>query len=153
MNVLENLATRVDIETAFGIDVKTKDEAIKAVIHQLAQAGCLLDEERFTNDVFDREKELPTYIGYGFGLPHSQSNYVKQATIGIGRLKEPIIWTDDKKVDFIFLIAVPYGGGENVHLKILAKLARLLMHDDFRDKLRSSSEAEVKALLLETQSN
>jgi len=148
---MNNVANFVDVVTAFDIDADSKEEAIKAVITKLDAAGKLLDREKFQADVFAREAELPTYIGFGFGLPHSQSDYVKDATIGIGKLTHPVEWNDGKKADFIFLIAVPYGGKENTHLKILANLSRLLMHDDFRDKLRSTSETEVRDLLMASQ--
>lgn len=148
---MENVASFVDIVTALEIQAETKEEAITAVIRKLDASGKLVDAPKFQADVFAREKELPTYIGYGFGLPHSQSEYVKDATIGIGKLKHPVIWTDEKEADFIFLIAVPKSEKENTHLKILANLARLLMHDDFRDKLRKSSEQEVRDLLRDSQ--
>jgi PTS system fructose-specific IIA component len=148
---MENVASFVDIVTAFDIDADTKKDAISAVVSKLNTSGKLVNEKKFKEDVFAREKELPTYIGYGFGLPHSQSDYVKEATIGIGKLKHSVEWTDGKEADFIFLIAVPSGGRENMHLKILANLARLLMHDDFRDKLRKSNEQQVQELLRESQ--
>ena len=148
---MENVANFVDIVTAYDIEADTKEDAIKAVIHKLDAAGKLTNASKFQEDVFAREKELPTYIGYGFGLPHSQSDYVKDATIGIGRLKHSVVWTDEKEADFIFLIAVPKSEKENTHLKILANLARLLMHEDFRDKLRKSSEQEVQELLRDSQ--
>lgn len=148
---MENVASFVNIVTAFDIDANSKEEAIEQVINKLSESGKLVDREKFQKDVFGREAELPTYIGYGFGLPHSQSDFVKEATIGIGKLRRPVVWTEDKEADFIFLIAVPHGGKENMHLKILANLARLLMHEDFREKLRSLPEKGVRELLRDSQ--
>lgn len=148
---MEDSARLVDIVTAFDIEAESKSEAINQVVSKLFETGKLTNQEKFQQDVFDRESELSTYIGYGFGLPHAQSDVVQKATIGIGKLTKPVTWIDDKQVDFIFLIAVPTGGEEKLHLKILANLSRLLMHDDFRQKLRTLPEQKVYKLLIDNQ--
>src|SRR5699024_482935 len=53
----------------------------------------------------------------------------------------------DGDAELVFLIAAPEGGGK-AHLKILSKLARALVRQDFLDALRTaSSEEEIVALV------
>ena len=53
---------------------------------------------------------------------------------------------DDKPVSTFISILVPDGEGAE-HLRILAKLARKLMHEDFANGLRNGSDSEVCELI------
>ena len=46
---------------------------------------------------------------------------------------------DDGPSHLIFLIAAP-ASGENTHLEILGSLARKIMHEEFRDRLRAETD-------------
>ena len=144
---MEKMEDAVSIVTKFDIEALTKREAIGQLVMELDQQGFVNNYNGFLADVFEREAELPTYIGHHIGLPHSQSDYVERAVVAIGKLKTPIIWNDDKQVNLIFLIAVQNSTEENLHLKILANLSRMLIHDDFRDKLLTLDEDAVKQLM------
>ena len=48
---------------------------------------------------------------------------------------------DGEPVDLLFLIAAP-NTKDNIHLDVLAKLSRLLMHDDFVKSLKSASSPD-----------
>lgn len=137
----------VTIETNFDLTASSKTDAIDQLVTQLVQDDIVSDHDKFMKDVFTREDELPTYIGYGIGLPHSQSTYVKRAAVMIGRLKQPITWHEQDQAQLIFLIAVPKTAQNNLHLKILANLSRLLMHEDFREQLLTADEATVQQLI------
>ncbi|MFT8917128.1 MAG: PTS sugar transporter subunit IIA [Oenococcus sp.] len=138
----------VHVVTKFGIVAQTKREAIESVSEALFNQGYLTNLIDFQQDVFAREDEIPTYIGHGIGLPHSKSPFVKNAVVGIGKLVAPVLWDKSKEADLVFMIAVPAKEGENLHLQILAKISRLLMHETFRRDLRNSSELEVKRLMI-----
>lgn len=137
----------VTIETKFDIKALTKIEAMRELIKKLENKGFVTNHKGFMEDVIKREDTLPTYIGHGIGLPHSKSEFVRRPAVIVGRLKNNIIWNDNNKVCLIFLIAVPKKSNGNLHLKILANLARMLMHDDFRNKLLKLNEKEVQQLM------
>ncbi len=137
----------VSILPVFGIDAKNKSEALKTMIAELKDHDYVTDEKGFEDDVYDREAEMATYIGHGIGLPHSQSKYVTHPAVVIGRLNKPIIWSGNDQVTLIFMIAVPREARGNLHLKILANLSRMLIHDDFREKLQTASPEEVVEMM------
>lgn len=140
--------SKVDFLVLSKVRVNSKNEAIEALVQELDQRGYLSDKEQFYADVLEREATFPTYIGNEIGLPHSQSTGVKKPCIIIGKLEKNIVWTDeDEKADLVFLIAVPKDNKDNLHLKILSKLARMLMHDDFRNSIRTLGESELLNLL------
>ena len=132
------------------LNVESKNETIESLIQELDKEGYLKDKGQFYLDVLERENSFPTYIGNEIGLPHSQSIGVENPCIVIGKLTKDIVWTeDDEKVNLIFLIAVPKENEGNLHLKILSKLARLLMHDDFRNSIKTLEKKELLDLLYE----
>lgn len=140
--------SKVDFLVLSQVRVNSKNEAIKTLIDELDEKGYLNDKEQFYEDVLEREATFPTYIGNEIGLPHSQSIGVDKPCIIIGKLEKDIVWTDEyENVDLVFLIAVPKENKDNLHLKILSKLARLLMHDDFRTSIRTFGESELLNLL------
>ncbi|EAG7474980.1 PTS sugar transporter subunit IIA, partial [Listeria monocytogenes] len=95
-----------------------------------------------------RERTLSTYIGHEIGLPHAQSSGVKEPCVVVGKLSKPVKWTEEEEfVQIVFLIAVPRDNQNNLHLKVLSNLARLLMHEDFRTKLSKLDDIATVALL------
>ncbi|MDB0440936.1 PTS sugar transporter subunit IIA [Clostridioides difficile] len=140
----------VNVKCSFKMKADSKEEAITSLVDVVSREGYLRDKNQFLEDVLKREETLSTYIGHGIGLPHSQSIGVKDSCITIGKLDVPIEWTEeDEKVDLIFLISVTKDNENNLHLKILSKLARLLMHESFRNQIRGSDEQTVYNLIKE----
>jgi len=57
------------------------------------------------------------------------------------KLKKPIVWQEgsDELVDIVFMLGVPKDKAGDLHLQILAKLARKLMDDEFTNNLRNAN--------------
>ncbi|MCC0637122.1 MULTISPECIES: PTS sugar transporter subunit IIA [unclassified Clostridioides] len=140
----------VNVKCSFKMKADSKEEAITSLVDVVSKEGYLRDKNQFLEDVLKREETLSTYIGHGIGLPHSQSIGVKDSCITIGKFDVPIEWTEEgEKVDLIFLISVTKDNENNLHLKILSKLARLLMHESFRNQIRGADEQTVYNLIKE----
>lgn len=113
----------------------SKDDAIENIAKLFEENGNLNDLDGYIQAVKQRELEISTNLGDGIGMPHARTNTVKEAGLAFARLKNPIEWDGDQApVRVIFGIAVPESGG-NLHLKILAQLARNLIYDEFKEKL------------------
>ncbi|WP_431800028.1 PTS sugar transporter subunit IIA [Halobacillus andaensis] len=136
-----NQTSVVDYLVVSDINAITKQEVINSLVTNLDEMDYLISKDVFLHDVLEREKKLPTYIGHEIGLPHNQSDGVKSSTVTIGRLAQPVQWTEDgDEVNTVILISVPKKNEDNLHLRILSKLARWLMHEEFRDEVRSLGE-------------
>ena len=84
---------------------------------------------------------MATGIEGGIGIPHARSLHVSAATLGFARSEAGIDYgAPDGPAHLIFLIAAPSGGGSE-HMAILAKLARRLVHDSFKQSLLSATSA------------
>jgi fructose PTS system EIIA component len=81
---------------------------------------------------------MPTGLEGGIGIPHCRSAHVTEPTLGFGRSAAGVDFgAPDGPADIIFLIAAPEGGDAS-HMKILASLARRLIHDSFKQGLRDA---------------
>ena len=133
------------------LQAQTKDELFEEMATKLNQNGYIKNVKKFKKDLYKRESEGNTGIGFGIGIPHAKSKYVKQCCIGIGVSKQGIDYDaiDGEKVHLIFMLAIE-GHEADLHLQALAALSRKLIHEDFREKLlNASSKEEIFELICE----
>ncbi|WP_159717617.1 fructose-specific PTS transporter subunit EIIC [Actinomyces marmotae] len=130
----------VALDAAPGSD---KSDVITHLAGVVAGAGRADAPEGLASDALAREATAPTGIPGGIAIPHCRSEHVLAASLGFARLAEPVDFgaADGQAADLIFMIAAP-AGADDMHLKLLAKLARGLMRADFTDALRSAGSAE-----------
>lgn len=133
---MDNLITKELI--VLDLDLSTKEEVIKEMARVIEGQGRLYDYNNYVNQVFAREKNFPTAIGFEVAIPHGKTDSVKNASLAFARLKNEIQWSDEEKVKYVFLIAVPETEAGDTHLKILAQISRNIMREEFREKLKSS---------------
>jgi PTS system fructose-specific IIA component len=122
------------------LELKAADrhEATRALAARLVAAGRVTDLEGFLTDVRAREEQMPTGIEGGIGIPHARSAHVTAPTLGFGRSADGVDFgAADGPARLIFLIAAPEGGGSE-HMKILAALARRLIHESFKQSLTTA---------------
>ena len=137
------------VELDLDSSATTKDEAIDRLVAVAASAGRASDPTALRRDVAAREELLPTGIEGGIGIPHARSTGIDEPTVVFGRSTKGIDWgAADGPARLLFLIAVPTGAPTD-HLAILAKLARRLTHQSFRDQLATLEHPDDVADLLE----
>lgn len=114
--------------------VNSKDEAIHFLAGLLYQAGLLTDKDLYIHDVYEREKQGPTYMENFIAIPHGKSDAVVEAGIAFGRSKEGYFYQTDNGggiAKLTFLLAVPNRMSADAYMAVLARLARLLIHEEF----------------------
>lgn len=122
-----------------------KVEATRRLAELLAAAGRVTDLEVFLADVAAREAQMATGMPGGVGLPHARSAAVTVPSLAIGRVPAGVDFgAPDGPATLVFLIAAPEGGGD-AHLKVLAALARKLIHPSFRQSLAEAPDAAAVA--------
>lgn len=127
------------------LDVNNKLEAIKKMSEMAGDAGRLSNLDIYCESVLKREEQLSTDMGFGIAIPHGKSYVVLEPFVVFAKLKEPIVWNEkeNSKVNLIFMLGAPENSEDNIHLKILSKLAVKLMDEDFLNELRNTTEKEV----------
>ncbi len=134
----------------FHLKAETKQEAIHQLASLLEKNGKLNDRQMYEAAVLVREADSTTGVGNGIAIPHGKSLAVKETCLAIGRCETPLEWAslDDKPVDLIFLLAVTEDDQNEVHLRILAQLAELLMDETFVESLKNAKTSEELLSLL-----
>lgn len=120
-----------------------RDKTIRAMADRLEADGRLSDPDAYIGEVLKREEEGGgTGMEMGVAIPHGKSAGVERASVAFARSVDGVEFGGDGgPCRLIFLIAAPTGS-EDLHVTLLAKLARRLVHESFRNRLL---EAETPA--------
>ena len=134
------------------LDAVDRRSAIEALADRLVAAGRLKDRDGFTAAVWAREQETGgTGMESGIAIPHAKHAGVTQASVVVARVPGGVDFgADDAPADLVFLIAAPEGA-DDVHVTVLSKLARRLVHESFRSALRTAPDAEAVVSVLKEE--
>ncbi len=119
-----------------GLQGKTKDDIIDAMIDLVAASPKVLDKEKVRKAIFERERIMSTGVGNGFAIPHGKTDAVTDIVAAFAVTAEPIDYQslDEKPVRLVFLLV----GKDNLvgpHIKLLSRISRLMNKEDFRKRL------------------
>jgi fructose-specific PTS system IIA-like component len=131
-------------------DSRSKAEAIKELCDMFYVAGRCDAPDALEDAVWAREAAFSTGLGYGFAIPHCKTDSVRANSLGLLKLAQPVEWgsLDDLPVTLVLLLVVRESAPAGEHLKLFARLARKLMHEEFRAALLGAREnAEMLSLL------
>jgi len=137
---LSELFSEANIVT--DLEAGAKEELLDAIVRDLDEKGHVSDRERATRDVIEREMVMSTGIGNGVAIPHAYTDGVGRLVAGFYRTREPVDFDalDGKNVSLFFIILGPKESRRD-HIKVLAKISRLLNHEDFRQDLIDATDA------------
>ncbi len=133
------------------VDGVTKEEVIKQLADSLYQAGRVAEPRLLEEAIWKREDTYSTGFGHGFAVPHCKTDHLSANTIAIARLAAPVVWgsLDGNPVDVVILLAIREKEHAQAHMKIFAKLSRLVMRDEFRDHVRAEADPDRLAAFLD----
>jgi len=125
------------------LSAENKQDALLKICRLLYADGVISSVEKFSDAVEDRENKGSTGIGYGIAIPHGKSDSVIRSCIAVARLKKPITWgsIDDQPVNLVIMFAVSPVDQNQGYLQAIARIATLLMKDEFRHKLQNCNTA------------
>lgn len=108
--------------------------------HLSAQCG-----QSLCNALLHRERQGGTCLGNGVAVPHGYCVDLDRPIMLLARLDPPITFTDNPHipaVDLVFLLTGPESA-QKQHLKVLARIVRLLHDEAWLAELRSAPNAEA----------
>jgi fructose-specific PTS system IIA-like component len=130
----------------------TKAEAIKTLCDILYVTGRTDSPRQVEDAIWQREAVYSTGVGHQFAIPHCKTGAVAANSLCILRSQHPIPWGDDgAAVNVIILLAIRDNDQATEHLKIISRLARLLMHETFRENLASAKTPAAMTEFLAAQ--
>ena len=118
---------------------KNKRDVLAELSGVLLNNNLNFDHDAIVNVLLEREKLGSTGIGDGFAIPHGKQSDLDSLIVSFGRSKDGIDFNamDGKPVHLFFLLMAP----ESVtgqHLKVLAKISRMLKEVKFRVNLKDA---------------
>ena len=94
--------------------------------------------------LLERERQHPTVLGGGLAIPHATVPEMDGPVIGVALAPEPIAFGGEEMDDvraFFVLLSPP--GYEREHVKLLARICRLVRHENFLDRLADADDEEA----------
>jgi nitrogen PTS system EIIA component len=136
------------------LSAKNKNEALAEMVNTIVRGGIKLDNSHIVDVLKQRENLGSTGIGEGVAIPHGKIADLNDIVIAFGRSIEgiPFDSIDGKPVHLIFLLLAPENSAGQ-HLKILAKISKLLKEAGFRKKLlKAKSPGDLYKIILDQES-
>lgn len=131
------------------VDVNNMDQFLEVASDMILATDLIENRDQFHAALVQRESEITTGVGKGIAFPHACGDFVKYPFVALFRLKSPIDYKsiDGRPVDLFFVIGTP-NNAEEIHLKILSRLAQSFAETEFRLELRESNDDELIAKVL-----
>ncbi len=136
------------------LEGKDKESVITELVELLDASGVLLDKNVVLEAVFTREQTRSTGIGSGIAIPHGKCNAVKELVMAFGIAGEPIDFgsVDGKPVTIIILLVSP-ADQTGPHIQALARISRLMLDEQFRQSLVTTTSSDEVYELLNNKDN
>ena len=91
----------------------------------------------------ERERLGSTGIGGGIGIPHGKLKALDQLVLGFGLSRRGADFESmDNRPTYIFFLLLTPESSAGLHLKLLARISRLLKNEDFKSQLMQASRPE-----------
>ena len=147
MKILEVLQKEAILEDLVSTDKKGILEELVAPVAQVANVS----EDVLVKVLLDRERLGSTGIGGGVGIPHGKLKNLENIVLGFGLSKNGVDFESmDGKPTHVFFLLVTPENSTGLHLKMLARISRLLKDESFKERLiNASSQEEIFTIIQE----
>lgn len=137
---ISQLCTKETIEVP--LNARTRGSVIRSMCELASRSGLLWDPAAMVEAVQAREQMHPTALDCGVALLHPrrpQTSILTDSVISLGICATPIPFSDSGQLTDIFFLICSYDDAS--HLRILAKISRLIADGAMLSGLRASQTA------------
>ncbi len=133
-------------------EASSKSDALAKLSILVSKGRDFLNSEEVLNVLLEREKLGSTGIGSEVAIPHGKIDS-SEGVFGAFAVSHSGVEFDsiDKKNVKIFFTIIASKNSTNIHLKILAKISRLLMDETLREEIKNLKTYEDFKKILLTQ--
>ncbi len=133
-------------------DLKSRDK--KGILEELVAPIAHItgvNHKDLVRVLMDREQLGSTGIGGGIGIPHGKLKQLESLALGFGLSRKGVDFESmDNKPTHIFFLLVTPENSTGLHLKMLARISKILKHDPFKEKLlNAASSDEILSIIKE----
>ncbi len=129
---------------------RTKKEVLEELVVPVARLT-EIDTDDLVKVLLERERLGSTGIGGGVGIPHGKLRNLENLIIGFGLSRAGVDFESlDGEPTRIFFLLVTPENSTGLHLKLLARISRILKNEPFKDRLlRASDTDEIFTIIKE----
>ena len=136
------------------IELKSDDK--KGVLEELVTPAARIagvNHEEVMQVLLERERLGSTGIGGGVGIPHGKLKNLKSLLLGFGLSRKGVDFESmDGKPTHIFFLLVTPENSTGLHLKLLARISRILKNDLLKEKLLAAADSyEILSIIKEEE--
>ena len=131
-----------------------KESTLDELSSFLKGKGMIPNKETLQSALMQREALGSTGIGENVAIPHAKISAIDQIITVFGRSIKGIEFDslDKKPVHFIYLVLAPMNSSGQ-HLKVLARISRLLKNKSLRESIIRATEAnQIYAIIADEDS-
>jgi PTS system nitrogen regulatory IIA component len=131
-----------------------KESTLDELSSFLKDKGMIPNKETLQSALMQREALGSTGIGENVAIPHAKISAIDQIITVFGRSIKGIEFDslDKKPVHFIYLVLAPMNSSGQ-HLKVLARISRLLKNKSLRESIIRATEAnQIYAIIADEDS-
>lgn len=139
MKILESLHRDAILTDLISQNKKCVLEELATPVARIAR----VDFAELVQVLLERERLGSTGIGMGIGIPHGKLKSLDSLVLGFGRSRKGVDFDslDGKPVHLFFMLITPENS-TGLHLKALARIARMLKNELFKEKLVRAKDAD-----------
>jgi mannitol/fructose-specific phosphotransferase system IIA component (Ntr-type)/Kef-type K+ transport system membrane component KefB len=123
--------------------VTSKGEAVWELIRTVESAGYIDNPGQVLEIIMQRERQGGVTLGDGIAIPHGRLPELREPVVAMGIMPEgqpiQIGGSGDQPVDIMYLVLSPTAPHE-LHLQVLAAIAKLLRNREVRERLRRAQD-------------
>ena len=102
-----------------------------------------VQQEDLVRVLLERERLGSTGIGGGIGIPHGKMKNLENLVLGFGLSRNGVDFESlDGKPAHIFFLLVTPENSTGLHLKLLARISRILKNETFKNRLLEAGDRD-----------
>ena len=132
-------------EEAILVDMKAEDKkgALEELVAPLSHIAEVSHED-LVRVLMERERLGSTGIGGGIGIPHGKFPELKSLILGFGLSRKGVDFESmDGRPTYIFFLLITPENSTGLHLKLLARISKILKNDSFKEKLQNAADRDA----------
>ena len=131
---------------------ESKDQLLLELAVKVVQRHSTLNREEIFKVLLEREKLGSTGIGDGIAIPHGKLQGSGELVLAFGRSRKGVDFgaLDGRKAHLFFLLIAPEAAF-GVHLKMLARISRILKDPAVRKELLEAPDAAAIHTIIQEQ--
>ena len=136
----------IDVMSKEAILDDLKSQNKKGILEELVVplAGSTgLNADDLVRVLMERERLGSTGIGGGIGIPHGKIKDLESLVLGFGLSRKGIDFESiDGEPTHIFFVLITPEDSTGLHLKLLARISRILKNDHFKERLMNAADRD-----------